>query len=214
MMPPHIGTPKGVDKNIKLNPNEHILEKSFILYSKEYKAFALQSSQTFRGPGCFTDVVNSQGLSENVTVSVVLEKTTDKKFNKNLSSIAKFVVAVENPSTKKAAANDDWGNDVLSVADGATGRFEIMIKGDMRGTVGHPLPASSIKKIRESISTGMYTKAVATTTTGEDIDIINNRLRAKIHVEMLGKYPSQRSVHDELIRVFDDQANELVHLKN
>lgn len=211
---PHIGTPRGVDKEISLLQNEHILEKSFILYSKAYKAFALQSSQSFRSPSCFLEVINNQGLNDNVITSVVLGNSADSRLKNNASNIAKFVVAIANPTSKKANTSDDWGTDLLSIGDGATGRLEVIIQGDMRGNMQQPLKAGLVEKIKKSIKFGDYDKAIATTSTGEDIDIINDRLRAKIEVDMLGRYPAQRSVQDELIRVFHNQSNELVSLKN
>jgi hypothetical protein len=207
---PHVGSPDGEEREIDMSSDESVIEKTFIYYSKVYKLFALQTSSAFRSPAYFESVLkNNKGSNRGALFcSPIVNSEADKKLSDNQSSIQKFEVVITAPSTK-TSTNDDWSNAALIVADGAPGKIAITLQGEYAGTTKHPLPSSTITKIRRSFNANLLSKAVATTTTGEEINLIQNRLRDIIRVDMTGKYPLAGSVLNEFITIFERRATEL-----
>lgn len=208
---PHIGAPLQSDRQIPFKQGEHVLEKSFFLYSKKLNILALQLTSTIRTPGHFEKVINDSKPKELIHIASIVESSALNRLTSMQSDIKKIECAIARPSTKKntITPTDNWSKAALILADDAPGRMVFSLTGNMQGTTKNPLDSSTIRHMIDGFKSGLFDSATATSTTGETIDLLSSRLRETIKPSMSGKYPFAGSIKDELIDAFQRQDHEL-----
>lgn len=210
---PHVGTPAGSERPIKMNDNEQVIEKSYFLYCGTYNISAVLISNHCRSPQTLINCLNNQNPPASLSYSHIVTGTALQRLLDNESAIKSFECAVILPTARDGAPGDNWSKSALALAEGAPGRLVFKLEGNMRGTIKEPLEPSAIQRIREGVTSGFLSKAKAVTIDDQPIDLIKDRVSARIKPIMSGRYPSPGSVRDELHRAFDELQDVLQSYK-
>jgi hypothetical protein len=202
---PHIGKPKGKEKELQLEDEEHVIEKVFYLYSVKHRILLMQISAYFHSPNRLAEIVGNN-CSSTCYFAPLMRDDALQRATANIADSKKIVCAFAIPSAKVLSPSDDWSKAALTLAEGGTGRMEFSITGDMRGTTKEPLKESLVSSVIRGARSGLLDKAKIYTASNEPIDLLSDRLQSKIEVEMNGRYPQKWSVRNELKRTL--QSNE------
>jgi len=202
---PHIGKPSGGEREIVMAADEHVIEKAYGLYCTTLNILCLQLTNHFRSPGEIANIFSRRGTLTTHFSSILNTDPTGRLTQKQ-HDIKSIECSVVLPSGRAQSPSDDWSKAALVLSDGAPGRLHFTITGDMRGTTKHPLAPSTVQKVLRGAADGFLAKAKAIPSTGEAIDLLNDRLSDKISPTMSGKYPMSGSVQSELISAFADNA--------
>lgn len=205
---PFLGDRQGTERPINMNPDESVFEKCFYWYCRNSNVFAMQKTDTFQSPRQLINVINNQRPRHSPYYSHLTSNDAMNRLNKNKNNIKTFEIDIITPS-EKSAGNDSWSKSVLDIAQGAPQKLQIKYSNTVAGTAKHSLSNTVVGNVKNAFNNGMLDKAKAMTMDGETIDLIEDLLRDKMSVNMLGKYPAKEDVKNEFIDIFDRRSDDL-----
>ena len=206
---PHIGKPHGDEREVEMGDDEYVIEKTFFVLSIEYCVMAFMGTANFRSPRQVAAILE-HNLNDTVChFSQVLQHNATRRLMSGGQEIKSVDCMIALPSARLQEPSDHWSQSALALADGASGRLRFTVSANMRGSDRHPIEQSLLGKIVTGVQTGILSKAKATTADGEPIDLINDRLTDRVSPIMNGKYPSTRSVYEELSQLFRQHSETL-----
>jgi hypothetical protein len=207
--PPHIGKPNETEREIDLEADEHVIEKSYFVYMPKYKVVLLQMTDTFRSPKYFMDTINANVESGTCFAAHMLDENAAQRAAQNQYEVTKVECAIAIPQASRSTPKDQWGQAAVILSDNAAGNLQFTITGNMRGSVKSPIEPSLLKKVIDGAKSGFLSKAKIVPYDGEPIDLLNEKLRTTISPSMAGRYPLQGSIKDELIRAIKEYSSVL-----
>lgn len=198
---PHIRGADGVERDIPLDVNEHVIEKNHFLFFRENELLVwqvngrashisrLEQYVTMLAPATvtFDDIINSSALAR-------LEHGTVKRFR----------LRVAKPRNAAAVNPENWEDgafELMNGIDGTTLQVEIATRRKAKGLSG------SVKAAIHRLLDRGETRALEVRLEGdkEPIDLFADCIRDKMHVDMNGMYPFPESIFAELSAAKDRQ---------
>lgn len=206
---PHIGIPSGNDRPIQLQNDEHVIEKSYMLYSFAFHSVLLQITAFCRSPQRLCAILNDQRPAHTVFYSNIIQSDALERLMNLQDDIREIECSVTLPSEILDMPSDEWKRAALTLAAGSVGRLRFSLLGKNRGTNKQSLEPSVVRNVIDGVRSGFLASARAQPLDGEVIDLLQDRLSSKIRPTMAGKYPLQESVLSELKRALDENSPDL-----
>lgn len=211
---PHAGTLDGAERELELDDEEMTIERNYFLFFPQRRLVVWQENRR----ACSVAILGrylSDVLGTTITFDPVLtpDAARDMLLERYPPKVLDFTVARPlNPDMYDP--NDDSGRvmRLLAGLGGLTGSFRI--SANATGMRGRLLNAVQALQLCNAIVQSGHATKVQLELDGIDhpIDLLMDRLRAKITVEMLGRYPVPASIYAGLWEVKDSFNDELIAL--
>lgn len=202
---PHAGTPDGVERELHLDAEEKTIERNFFLYFQNRKLLVWQENRRASSAASFGRYLTTV-LGETIAFSPVMTPEATRQLILGNYRPKAIQFSVARPLNPEMYANAGEANQVLRIIaglNGMTGSFRI--SANAPGIRGRFLNAVSALGLGQQLVASGQASAVRIEMEGlaHPIDLISDRLKDKIHVDMAGRYPYGPSVYHELQVVKD-----------
>lgn len=207
---PHIGSSTGGEREIDLADGEGVIDKNHFLYYSSQELLVYQSNgngSTIEAFGRYFTRVFDKTTTFN---AVLKEDSMARLMNMNLQP--KFIeLSVARPTNPNFYPQDEWSKQFLELLASVGGyNASIRISGETIGRHKKPL----LKKVKQSamafVENGYASVARITMEEVEQpIDLIADRIVAKVSVSMNGRYPVTSEIYKELERAKSENQQEL-----
>lgn len=201
---PHIGASgSSKEREIDLAPNEGLIEKNFFRYYEEREILVYQGngngSQHTKMATYLTD-----SLGETVVFNPILQPDAAKRLMKGDAVPRVVELSYARPTNPNLHSDDVFTDEALELlrqSNAATAHVRLSVGRDKGG------------RLSESIKAGVSHLMSATHVTvarfeldgqTQPIDLIADRVKGKISVEMLGRYPSPSSAYTQLEAIYHE----------
>ncbi|WP_054285941.1 DUF6731 family protein [Gulbenkiania mobilis] len=208
---PHAGKPKAQERELEIEDDESTIERSHFLYYKSHHLLIWQENKAFGQVACLSSLL-SDLLGHTVVFNPVLttEATLQILLEQHKPKVIEFSVAA--PSNPALYDSKDYSERMLKMMHdlGAmSGSFRV--SANAQGMKGRFLDAQNTLTLANNlIKSGKATKVrLELEDISHPVDLLVDRLRDKIEVEMLGRYPVEVNVYEKLAKVKDHFAGEL-----
>ncbi len=208
---PHIGVPGGAEREIELQRDEGLIEKNHFLYYREHELLVYQtnrngSSVTQLGQYC-SDILN-----ETVAFHPIIQPDAMRRLLRPETLVKHLDLSFARPTNPSWYPRDNWGAQVVSLLrESGGGSMHVQISAEGRGANRRSLPRRVKQAVRDIM--GNTNTRVARFLVEEDghehpIDLIADRIKGKVQVEMSGRYP----VPDRMFRALREARDEQLSL--
>lgn len=193
---PHVASPAGVERELALDEDEHVIEKCFFLYREQSNVLVWQVNRQAGGLSRFAQYL-SQVFDEVVTLPMVMnEAEMERVLNGDVYQVD---FAYDRPQSLTNGV-PQWNQnafDMMSRVDAAHAKFSL--RAARRGS----LLATVKTMLRELIPTdGVAKLRVKLTDETDPIELFMAPLKDTIRVALYGRYPRSSDVYAELESAF------------
>jgi hypothetical protein len=208
---PHAGKPKAQERELEIQDDESTIERNHFLYYKKNHLLVWQENRSFGQVASLSGYL-SEILGQTIVFNPVLttEATLQLLLERHKPRVIDFsVTAPSNPEQFDATEFDGRTLRMMSDLGAMSGSFRV--SANSRGMKGRFLDAKKTMTLANKlISSGQATKVrLELDDISHPIDLLVDRLRDKIEVDMYGRYPIEASVYEQLAIVKDDFDEEL-----
>ncbi|PTU71475.1 DUF6731 family protein [Chromobacterium haemolyticum] len=208
---PHAGKPKAQERELEIKDDESTIERSHFLYYKKNHLLVWQENRSFGQVASLSGYL-SEILGQTIVFNPVLttEATLQLLLDRHKPRVIDFsVTAPSNPDRFDATGFDGPTLRMMSDLGAMSGSFRV--SANSRSMKGRFLDAKKTMTLaKKLVSSGQATKVrLELDDISHPIDLLVDRLRDKIEVDMLGRYPVEVSVYEQLAKVKDDFGEEL-----
>lgn len=208
---PHAGKPRGHERELDLEAEEMTIERNYFLFSQDKKVLTWQENRRASTSSILSRYVSSVlGHTINFVPMLTQEATRAVMLANHKPKVIEFSVArPTNPQMYAGAGDSEQILRLIAGLNGLSGTFRI--SANSIGVGGKFLDAARSIALAMNLAESGYARRVRLELDGLDhpIDLITDRLRTRIEVEMLGRYPNQLSMYAALQKARDDCAEEL-----
>lgn len=208
---PHAGTIAGPERELELLDEEKTIERNYFLFFQRRRLLVWQDNRRVSSVGTLGQVM-SLALGTTVSFNPVMTPEATRALmleNHRPKTIEFSVTAPRNPQMYNR--NDDSARilNMLNGLGGMSGSFRI--SANALGMRGRVLDAARTLVLGNSLVESGHARKVKLELEGVDhpIDLFADRLKARITVEMRGRYPVREHIYQELQAVTDHFAPQL-----
>lgn len=202
---PHAGTLEGEERELELAQEEMTIDRNYFLFFKQAKLLVWQENRRASTVQVLGRYLSST-LNHTVAFNPVMTPEATRAFmleRHRTKSIEFSVARPLNPAMYNGAGDGDRILQLLAGMGGMTGTFKI--SANAPGIRGRVLDAARALGLGNQLIDSGNARRVKVSLEGVEhpIDLIADRLRMPISVEMNGRYPVPASIYAELQRVRD-----------
>jgi hypothetical protein len=208
---PHAGRPRGHERELELSEEEMTIERNYFLFHQDTKVLTWQENRRASSTTMLSRYV-SDVLGFTVTFAPLLTQEATRAFllQRHRPKVIEFSVARPlNPSMYEGTGESERILRLIAGLDGLTGSFRI--SANSVGIAGRVLDAARVFRLGNELVESGHARKVRLELEGlnHPIDLITDRLRTKIEVEMAGRYPARHSVFAALQAAREELSQEL-----
>lgn len=208
---PHAGIPNGREREIELDPDENTIERNYFLFFQDRKLLIWQENRRASSTTMLSRYMSAV-FNHTVTFPPLLTPDAHRAFllGNHRPKVIEFSVARPvNPAMYQGAGESDRILRIIGGLDGMSGTFRI--SANSMGVKGRLLDAARAIGLGNDLAQSGLASKVRLELEGVDhpIDLLSDRLRVRIEVEMNGRYPDPFGMYAELERARADVAEEL-----
>jgi hypothetical protein len=210
---PHIGElGNKVEHEIGLEEREGLIEKNYFIYYKRYNLIVYQQNGNGSTANQFGQYL-TQVTGETTVLQPILEPGAMARLMKKDMKPKYLEVSFAKPKNKDIIPNDLWTKDVFSMLNNSGGNNAFIRVSLGQGSRGRFLNQSVKKSIKELMR---HTDVkIARLKVDEDgiehpIDLIADRIKSTITVQMRGRYPVRHEVFQELKSSYNEQKKAII----
>ena len=209
---PHVGTPGGRERELVIAPTDGLLEKNYFLFFKAHQLLVYQENGNGSAIGRLGEYFSSFFNATTVFQPVLQPDATKRLLRGDVEPMS-LDMSFARPTNANWFPPDDFSRDLLALMNTAKApTVHVRLRGGGRGVFRQPL-AQRVKKAVVGLMGHLdVTVARLEVRDGEGlhpIDLIADRLFARIEVEMAGRYPVEDSVFQGL-REAKDEHNDAI----
>lgn len=208
---PHIGEPGGPEREIDLAEKEGLLEKNHFLYFRQHELLVYQANQSGGGVTRFAEYI-SDIVNETTVFAPVLQPDAVKRLMSGTAALTKLELSFARPTATDFYPKENWSKELMHLmrsADAARAHIEISSKGFGRTPRKQHLGNRMKQAVRELVNNIDVRVAKVSVDEGgveHAIDLIADRIKGRVEVEMNGRYPVPEKMFAALREVADDNA--------
>lgn len=208
---PHAGVPNGPEREIELDPEENTIERNYFLFFQGGKLLVWQENRRASSTGLLSKYLSSV-FNHTVTFPPLLTPDAHRAFllGNHRPKVIEFSVA--RPRNAEMYHGTEESERVLRLIAGLGGMSgSFRISANTLGIKGRLLDAARALGLGNDLAESGLASKVRLELEGVDhpIDLISDRLRVRIEVEMNGRYPDPFGMYAELERARAEVAGEL-----
>lgn len=208
---PHAGRPGGAERELGLDPDEWLLHRNHFLFFPRKRLVVWQENR-LSAPVDLLGSYLTEALGFTVSIDPVMTSQATRELllgRLRPRSLEFSVTTPRNPAMFPADREDGQIMRILAGLQGLTASFRISANG--RGVRGRVLDAARALALGNSlVDNGLaQTAKIHLEEMNHPIDLLADRLRTRVEVEMAGKYPQRESMFAELERARVDNQDEL-----
>lgn len=203
---PHIRGANGIERDIVLAQDEHIIEKNHFLFYRENEMIVWQVN----GKGSHVhrlELYLSQFSNQTITCEDIIDKNSVDRLARGVIRGFKFKIAKPKRGVAEIAA-DDWAFPTLKLLQGSEASsitVDVKTGSRQRGLAG---------RVKDSIyglikSEHVKSMQVRLQNVEQPIDLFADCITDAISVQMIGLYPSRDAIFAELAAAKDRQRSQL-----
>lgn len=206
---PHIGEPGGPERPIDLAEKEGLLEKNHFLYFRQHELLVYQANRSGSGVTRFAEYI-SDIVNETTVFAPVLQPDALKRLVSGKANLTKLELSFARPTATDFYPKDNWNKELMHLmhsSDAARVHIEISSKGYGRNPPGRHLANRMKGAVRDLVNNIDVRVAKVNVDEGgveHAIDLIADRIKARVEVEMNGRYP----VPDRMFAALQEAAND------
>lgn len=211
---PHAGEPGGKERELDLGEGEGLLEKNFFLFDKPRNLIAFQRNGNASRISKLGEYLSALD-DKTITFDPVLKPEATERLLRGDIVPLRMELSFARPTNPEMYPADDWGKEILDVANkaGAT-RARLILSSDRRSAQAEDHSLSN--RVRNALGAfhdaGLATVArmhVLEDGIEHPIDLIADRLQSVQDVEMLGRYPSPDQMYAALDTAIGEEREAL-----
>lgn len=207
---PHVGRPAGDEREIALDEDEGLIEKNYFLYYRARELLVWQVNGSASEVQRLADYLGQvAGLSG--ALSPVVKADAIGRLMRNDVQPRSIEVSVARPTNPELYPNDRWSSELFRLMAGVGGvNATIRISGGGRGR-GARAMLSHAKDAVVSLAASGHASVARVKVGGIEhpIDLIAERVKSKIDVDMNGRYPVASQVFAALAAAKDECMEDL-----
>ena len=198
---PKIGDEAGHEEEIQLEDHQGLIEKNYFLYYPQQNLLVWQVNVSASWPASFASYLTDH-FGEATIFHPVVTVDNMERFMRGDAELVKAELTIARPTNPELYDNDDFSRSVMQLMNGTeAASIRLSVVANRPGGRGERLPNQLKDSINMLTDSGVVRRAKADVSyDGEThpIDLIYDRLKAKITVDLIGRYPDHRMVLSEL----------------
>lgn len=207
---PHIGKSLGDEREIDLGDDEGLIEKNHFIYYRKNELMIYQSNGHGSTISVFEKYFTHIG-GEAVSFNPVLKFDAIQRMMIADLEPRQIELSIARPTNPELYPNDDWSKSTFELMNGVGGaRMYMRISAPGRGASKEHL-IDRVKYAASALVESGCAKVARITMDGMEhpIDLITDRLQARVEVEMNGRYPNTQSIFSQMRQAKEEFNGEL-----
>ena len=207
---PHVGEPGGEEEELNIGDNQGLIEKNHFIFHRQNQLLVWQVNGNASSEKRLGEVL-SDISNETVVFNPVFQPDAVRRLMRGNVTPLSLEFTIARPTNTDLIPRNQWNEGLLSLMGQAGGaRFSAKITSDSRSAEGDkrklmPRMKSALKEL-----SGMDGVTKAKFIVEEDgikhpLDLLEDRVKSSQTVEMIGRYPSVRSMYSALRRAKTEQ---------
>lgn len=213
---PHAAVPGGQERELDLQENESLLEKSFFKYFSDYSILIMQRNRLAINSEIFGNFLSMDGYS--TVLNPIIEPADMQRLMRNQVSVKSLKLTVARPTNPQLFDNieHDFSNSIIASLNSTNAaNINIVVRGDGRSDdPGKRFLDPSIKRaimeIRSRFEIKKADLLLEENGVAHPLDLVADRLMTHGEVEMLGRYPSPSGMWGAILEAREEKNAELV----
>lgn len=207
---PELGLLEGDLSKIDMSNHDGVVEKNYFLYERKREIITYQANKSGSSINLFSNfLINLSGLDETISFNPILKLNSAKRLMDKGIDIKKIEFSIARPSLSNINSNDSLTGFVKNLAQETNGYL-------IHTTISKE-PSSSGEWLQQSVKQGLSLIAngganVARAWTDEyeqPIDLIADRIKGPIKVDMEGYYPDSELIFKKMARLKNDFSEQI-----
>ncbi|WP_136512922.1 DUF6731 family protein [Geomonas edaphica] len=213
---PHAAVPGGDERELELNADEHLVEKSYFKFFSDYSLLVLQRNHFAVGPVYLGMYLSINGYT--TILNPVIEPADLQMLMRNTTQVRNIKMTIARPVNPELFQNieHDFTNSIIaSLNSSNSASINISLRGD-----GHSLDPTkrylerslknAILEIKRNFDLKKANIGLEENGVVHPVDLVTDRLATTKDIQMVGRYPSAVDMWDGLREARQVKEVELV----